>query len=127
MFTLKKRHLRKKRFFLSEQKTFALFNPSNLKASQIQLIRLSSPNAKLYFVPLFLKPPKLARGYPLAMIIYEKLEDIQTSLYKVTSNIDFIGVSINNQWYSTELFKKDNITNLEKKFLALLLSKKNYK
>lgn len=125
MFTRRKRHLRKKRFFLSKQTTFALFNGSNLKTSEITEIRLSLKNAKLYFVPLFLKPPKLSVGYPLIIIIYDSLEDLKTNIYEIITKLDCIGVSINKTWYSPTKFKNIYIANLNNKLLALLLKKKN--
>lgn len=121
MFTARKRHLRKKRFFLSKQKTFVLFNGSNLKTSKLTDISLSLSNAKLYSVPLYLKPPKIAKGYPLIMVIYDKIEDLQYSVTKLVSTVDCLGVSIDDKWYPLSLFKKENVTNLNKKFLALLL------
>lgn len=124
MFTARKRHLRKKRFFLPQKKIFALFNGSNLKASKVAKIRLSLQNAKLYSVPLYLKPPKLGLGYPLIMIVYDTLEDLQINLHKIAEKADCLGVSINKKWYPIQIFTKKNITNLDKKLLALLLTKK---
>ena len=123
MFTARKRHLRKKRFFLPKEKTFALFNGSNLKAAKIAEIKLSLRNAKLYSVPLYLKPPKLGSGYPLIMIVYNKLEDLQLNLPQITKKFDCLGVSIHKKWYPVKIFTKDNINNLDGKFLALLLTK----
>lgn len=123
MYTSRKRHLRKKRFFLSKEKTFALFNGSNLKASKVAKIKLSLQNAELYSVPLYLKPPKLGLGYPLIMIIYNTLEDLHKNLPKIVKKIDCLGVSINKKWYPTKIFTKEKITNLEKKLLALFLTK----
>ncbi|CAN0442667.1 unnamed protein product [Phaeothamnion confervicola] len=123
MFTARKRHLRKKRFFLPKEKTFALFNGSNLKASKIAKIKLSLKNAKLYSVPLYLKPPKLCLGYPLIMVIYKTLEDLQVNLPEIAESFDCLGVSIKKEWYPIEFFAKENITNLDKKILALLLTK----
>lgn len=123
MFTPRKRHLRKKRFFLSKQKTFALFNGSNLKTSKINEIRLSLINAKLYFVPLYLKPPRLGVGYPLIIIIYDDLKDLKGNTPEIMKKIDCLGVYINSSWYSVDLFKKDHTTNLNAKLLALLLKK----
>nr|QWK44989.1 hypothetical protein [Analipus japonicus] len=122
MFTPRKRHLRKKRFFLLDQKTFALFNGSNLKASRITRIKLSLQKAKLYSVPLYLAPPKLALGYPLLMVIYENLEDFQTNAPEVASQIDCLGISIKNEWYPIELLENNKIKDLNKKALALLLT-----
>ena len=124
MFTARKRHLRKKRFFLPKEKTFALFNGSNLKASKVSKVKLSLKNAKLYSVPLYLKPPKLGLGYPLIMVVYKKLEDLQINLPKTIKKFNCIGVSINDKWYPTEIFTEKNVTNLNKKVLALLLTKK---
>ncbi len=124
MYTARKRHLRKKRFFLSKEKTFALFNGSNLKASKIEKIKLSLQNAKLYSVPLYLKPPKLGLGYPLIMIVYNTLEDLQENLPKIIKKMDCLGISINKKWYPTKIFTKEKINNLEKNLLALLLTKK---
>lgn len=123
MFTARKRHLRKKRFFLPKEKTFALFNGSNLKASKVSKVKLSLQNAKLYSVPLYLKPPKLGLGYPLIMVVYETLDDLQTNLPKITKKMDCLGVSINKKWYPINHFSKEKITNLDKKLLALLLMK----
>ena len=120
MFTPRKRHLRKKRYILSKQQTFALFNGSNLKTSTITKIRLSLKNAKLYFIPLYLNPPKLGIGYPLIMIIYNELEDMQQNIPIIASKIDCIGVSIHKKWYPIKFFKKSN---LNKNFLSLLLSR----
>jgi len=124
MFTPRKRHLKKKRFFLPEEKIFALFNGSNLKASKITKIKLSLQEGKLYSVPLYLKPPKLGAGYPLIMVVYKKLEDLQINLPKTIKKFNCIGVSINDKWYPTEIFTEKNVTNLNKKVLALLLTKK---
>ena len=123
MFTARKRHLRKKRFFLSKEKTFALFNGSNLKASKIAEIKLSLQNGKLYSVPLYLKPPKLGIGCPLIMVIYDTLQDLQINLPKVIKTIDCLGVSIQEKWYPIKNFTKENTTNLDKKLLALFLTK----
>lgn len=123
MFTARKRHLRKKRLFLPKEKTFALFNGSNLKASKIAQIRLSLQNAKLYSVPLYLNPPKLGLGYPLIMIVYNTLEDLKQNIPDISTKIDCLGVSIDKKWYPIELFQKEKINNLDKKLLSLLLSK----
>ena len=121
MFTPGKRHLRKKRFFLSKQKTFALFNASNIKTSKITEIRLSLKNAKLYFIPLYLNPPKLGIGYPLIIIVYNELEDMQKNITTISSKINCIGVSINKKWYPIKFFENNNLKDLDKKFLSLLL------
>lgn len=125
MFTPRKRHLKKKRFFLSKKPTFALFNGSNLKTNKIAEIRLSLTNAKLYFVPLYLNPPKIGLGYPLIIIIYKHIEDLRKNIPEITTKIDCIGVSINKNWYPIENFKKENTNNLNQKILALLLQKNN--
>ena len=124
MYTSRKRHLRKKRFFLSKQKTFALFNASNLKTSQINKIRLSLINAELYFMPLYLKPPKLALGCPIIIVIYEDIKDLKSNMPEIIKKIDCLGVSIDKKWYSADIFKK-NLDNLNYKILSLLI-KKNY-
>ncbi|CAN0380334.1 unnamed protein product [Ectocarpus sp. 4 AP-2014] len=121
MFTPRKRHLRKKRFFLSKQKTFALFNASNLKTSKITEIRLFLKNAKLYFIPLYLNPPKLGIGYPLIIIIYNELEDMQKNIPIIASKVDCIGISIEKKWYPIKNFESTNLKNLDKKILSLLL------
>lgn len=123
MFTARKRHLRKKRFFLSKEKTFALFNGSNLKASKIAKTKLSLQKGKLYSVPLYLKPPKLGVGCPLIMIVYDTLQDLQINLPIILKTLDCIGISIEKKWYPVKNFTKENTTNLEKKLLALLLTK----
>nr|QWK44606.1 hypothetical protein [Laminaria ephemera] len=125
MFTPRKRHLRKKRFFLPEQRTFALFNGSNLKASQISKIRLLLQNAKLYSVPLYLNPPKLGLGCPLIMVIYETLQDLQTNVPEIALQLDCLGISIDKKWYSINFLENSNTIALNKKTLSLLLSKYN--
>nr|UXD08327.1 hypothetical protein [Alaria esculenta] len=125
MFTPRKRHLRKKRFFLPEQRTFALFNGSNLKASQIAKIRLLLQNAKLYSVPLYLTPPKLGIGCPLIMIVYETLQDLQTNVPEIALEIDCLGISIDKKWYFINFLEKNNTLALNKKTLSLLLVKYN--
>nr|QWK44683.1 hypothetical protein [Lessonia variegata] len=125
MFTSRKRHLRKKRFFLTEQYTFALFNGSNLKATQISKIRLVLQNAKLYSVPLYLKPPKLGLGCPLIMIIYETLQDLQVNAPKIALQLDCLGISINKKWYPINFLKNTKNSTLNKKTLSLLLLKYN--
>nr|QWX90289.1 hypothetical protein [Alaria marginata] len=125
MFTPRKRHLRKKRFFLPEQRTFALFNGSNLKAYQIAKIQLLLQNAKLYSVPLYLTPPKLGIGCPLIMIVYETLQDLQTNVPEVALKIDCLGISIDKKWYSINFLEKNNTIALNKKTLSLLLVKYN--
>nr|YP_010206421.1 hypothetical protein LK160_mgp25 [Alaria praelonga]UAX19629.1 hypothetical protein [Alaria crispa]UAX19933.1 hypothetical protein [Alaria praelonga] len=125
MFTPRKRHLRKKRFFLPEQRTFALFNGSNLKASKIAKIRLLLQNAKLYSVPLYLTPPKLGIGCPLIMIVYETLQDLQTNVPEIALQIDCLGISIDKKWYSINFLEKNNTIALNKKALSLLLVKYN--
>nr|QWK45027.1 hypothetical protein [Lessoniopsis littoralis] len=125
MFTPRKRHLRKKRFFLPEQRTFALFNGSNLKASQIAKIRLLLQNAKLYSVPLYLTPPKLGLGCPLIMVVYKTLQNLQTNVPEIALQIDCLGISIDKKWYSINFLEKSNIIALDKKALSLLLVKYN--
>jgi len=125
MFTPRKRHLRKKRFFLPKQHTFALFNGSNLKTSQISKIRLLLQNAKLYYVPLYLNPPKLGLGCPLIMIIYGTLQDLQTNVPEIALQLDCLGVSIDKKWYSIHFLENTNTIALNKKALSLLLAKYN--
>ena len=123
MFTPRKRHLRKKRFFLPGQHTFALFNGSNLKAAKVNKVRLSLHNAKLYSVPLYLTPPKLGIGCPLIMIIYKTLEDLQENVYQITSQIDCLGVSIERKWYPMNSLEDHKIKNCNHKALALFLAR----
>lgn len=123
MFTARKRHLKKKRFFLPKEKIFALFNGSNLKTSKVTEIKVSLQNAKLYFVPLYLEPPKLGLGYPLIMVVYKTLNDLQKDFPVVSKRMDCIGVSINKKWYPIENFTKKNIVNLNKEMLTFLLIK----
>lgn len=128
MFTPRKRHLRKKRFYLPREESFVLFNGSNLKASKLARIKLSlQQKARLYSVPLYLQPPKLSLGYPLIMVVYESLEALQTNLPEIIKSLDCLGVSIEKKWYPVEGFTKEKTTNLEKKILALLLTKTNQK
>ena len=128
MFTARKRHLRKKRLFLQKKKFFALFNASNLKTSKITEIRLTLQNAKLYSVPLYLNPPKLGLGYPLFMVVYDTLEDFKQNVPEIATKLDCLGISIDEKWYSIEIFQKENINNLNKNLLSLFISKaKNLK
>lgn len=128
MFTARKRHLRKKRLFLQKKKFFALFNASNLKTSKVTEIRLTLQNAKLYSVPLYLKPPKLGLGYPLFMVVYDTLEDFKQNVPEIATKLDCLGISIDEKWYSIEIFQKENINNLNKNLLSLFISKvKNLK
>nr|YP_009228482.1 hypothetical protein MOGBL30 [Saccharina sculpera]ALI31094.1 hypothetical protein MOGBL30 [Saccharina sculpera] len=125
MFTPRKRHLRKKRFFLPKQGTFALFNGSNLKSSQISKIRLSLQSAKLYSVPLYLNPPTLGIGCPVIMVIYETLQDLQNNVPEIALQLDCLGISIDKKWYPLKFFKKSHTETLKKKALSLLLIKYN--
>ena len=61
------------------------------------------------------------------MVVYETLQDLQLNLFKIKKKIDCLGVSINKNWYPIENFTKENIINLDKKMLALLLTKKKIK
>ena len=124
MYTPRKRHLRKKRFFLSKHKIFALFNGSNLKTHQVNKIRLSLVNAKLYYMPLYLKPPKLALGCPIIIIVYDNMDDLKTNVQKIIKKIDCLGIYINKKWYPVDFLKK-NLESLNHKILALLLKKNN--
>lgn len=123
MYTSRKRHLRKKRHFLHKQHTFVICNGSNLKTSKINDIKLSLGENKLYSVPLYLKPPKLAVGYPLIMIIYNNLEDLKKNLPKITKEIDCLGICINKKWYPTKFLEDSNINNQTEKLLSLILYK----
>lgn len=121
MYTPRKRHLRKKRLFLPKQQIFALFNGSNLKASEISKIRLSLGDAKLYSVPLYLKPPKLGLGCPLIMIVYKTVNGLQANILNINTQLDCLGVSINKKWYSIGYLNNNKIKNLEQKTLALFI------
>lgn len=127
MFTARKRHLKKKRAFLEKQSTFALLNGSNLKTSKIAKIRLSLTNAKLYSMPLYLNPPKLALGYPIIIIVYDTLNDLKKNLPKILTKIDCIGVFINKAYYPVEIFQENKLTNLNEKLLSMLLKKNSKK
>nr|YP_009454545.1 hypothetical protein PebiMp14 [Endarachne binghamiae]AUG32980.1 hypothetical protein PebiMp14 [Endarachne binghamiae] len=124
MFTPRKRHLREKNIFLHKQQTFALFNGSNLKTSQINKIKLSLVGGKLYSVPLYLKPPKLGLGCPVIVIIYDKLEALRVNITKITPMVDCLGICIDKKWYPVKIFKDDNVRNQNKKILSLFLYKK---
>jgi len=125
MFTLRKRHLRKKRFFIPEQQSFALLNGSNLKASKVAKIKLSLNNAKWYSVPLYLTPPKLGLGCPIIMVVYQSLKDLQNNLSTVIEQTDCLGLCVENQWYSINLIDTKQAEALEKKTFSLLLTKAN--
>nr|YP_009073518.1 hypothetical protein ScloMp15 [Scytosiphon lomentaria]AIQ78522.1 hypothetical protein ScloMp15 [Scytosiphon lomentaria] len=124
MFTPRKRQLRKKRHFLSQQHTFALFNASNLKTSDITKIKLFLGKGQLYSIPLYLKPPKLGLGYPMIMITYDQIDDLRKNINKISTKIECLGVCINKKWYPTQIFKTGNIINQNEKILSLLLLKK---
>lgn len=123
MYTPRKKHLRKKRNFLHKQNNFVLFNASNLKTAKVEDIKLSLQNAKLYWVPLYLKPPKLGLGYPMIIIIYDNLKDLKTNVPDISKKIDCIGVCIDKKWYPINFLKSNNIINQKKKVLSLLLYK----
>nr|YP_010418167.1 hypothetical protein NNX76_mgp24 [Sargassum plagiophyllum]AMO66456.1 hypothetical protein SarpoMp14 [Sargassum polycystum]USF18385.1 hypothetical protein [Sargassum plagiophyllum] len=119
----RKRYLRKKRLFLSKQTTFVLLNASNLKTSKIKKVKMSLRRGRVYFVPLYLTPPKIAVGSPALIAVYESLKDMQNNIMNITTQIDCLGVSIEKKWYSIKYLKKSKILVLEKKTLAYLLLK----
>nr|YP_009154066.1 hypothetical protein TuorMp14 [Turbinaria ornata]AJF48253.1 hypothetical protein TuorMp14 [Turbinaria ornata] len=121
MSTARKKYLRKKRLFLSKQVTFVLFNASNLKTSKIKKVKTSLIGGRIYFVPLYLTPPKIAVGCPVLIAVYDSLKDMQNNIADITAQIDCLGVSIEKKWYSIKYLKKSKILGLEKKTLALLL------
>ena len=123
MFTARKRHLRQKRNFLHKQNTFALFNASNIKTSNINKIKLSLGINKLYFVPLYLRPPKLGLGYPMIMIVYQDIKELKSNLSRLSHEMDCFGLCINKKWYSPNYIKSNSINNQNKKLLSLLLYK----
>jgi len=123
MFTPRKRHLRKKRSFLPDQQTFALFNGSNLKASKLSKIKLSLQGGKLYSVPLYLAPPKIGAGCPLIMVVSDNLEELQKNVAKMVLELDCLGVSIQKKWYPIGFLESGKTKNLDQKTLALLLVK----
>nr|YP_009924821.1 hypothetical protein [Sargassum siliquastrum]QNH69190.1 hypothetical protein [Sargassum siliquastrum] len=120
MPTARKKHLRKKRLFMSKQTTFAILNASNLKTSKIKKIKMSLRRGKIYFVPFYLTPPKIAAGCPTLIAVYDSLKDMQNNITSVTAQIDCLGLSIEKKWYSIKYLKKSKILGLEKKALALL-------
>nr|YP_009158270.1 hypothetical protein [Sargassum vachellianum]YP_009340769.1 hypothetical protein [Sargassum fluitans]AKN90427.1 hypothetical protein [Sargassum vachellianum]APR74130.1 hypothetical protein [Sargassum fluitans]APR74167.1 hypothetical protein [Sargassum fluitans] len=119
----RKKYLRKKRLFLSKQTTFVLLNASNLKTSKIKKVKMSLRGGKLYFVPLYLTPPKIAVGCPALIAVYDSLKEMQNNITNITRQIDCLGVSIEKKWYSIKYLKKSKILVLEKKTLAFLLLK----
>nr|YP_010372549.1 hypothetical protein M3M07_mgp24 [Myagropsis myagroides]UPE50186.1 hypothetical protein [Myagropsis myagroides] len=123
MPTARKKHLRKKRLFLSKQTAFVLLNASNLKTSKIKKVKMSLKKGRIYFVPLYLTPPKIAVGCPALITVYDSLKDMQNNIANIITQIDCLGVSIGKKWYSIKYFKKSKILGLEKKTLALLLLK----
>nr|YP_010485587.1 hypothetical protein N4M72_mgp24 [Sargassum confusum]AZJ16115.1 hypothetical protein SarcoMp14 [Sargassum confusum]UVW81659.1 hypothetical protein [Sargassum confusum] len=123
MPTARKKHLRKKRLFLSKQTTFAILNASNLKTSKIKKVKMSLRRGKIYFTPLYLTPPKIAKGCPVLIAVYDSLTDMRKSVASLTTQMDCLALSIKKKWYSVEHLKRYNILGLEKKALALLLLK----
>nr|YP_009049433.1 hypothetical protein SarmuMp14 [Sargassum muticum]AIE46228.1 hypothetical protein SarmuMp14 [Sargassum muticum]UQV81228.1 hypothetical protein [Sargassum muticum] len=123
MPTARKKQLRKKRLFLSKQTTFAILNASNLKTSKIKKVKMSLKRGKIYFTPLYLTPPKIAKGCPVLIAVYDSLTDMQKSVASLTTQMDCLALSIKKKWYSVEHLKRYNILGLEKKALALLLLK----
>nr|YP_010401942.1 hypothetical protein NDD57_mgp24 [Sargassum feldmannii]UQV81117.1 hypothetical protein [Sargassum feldmannii] len=123
MPTARKRYLRKKRLFLSKQTTFVFLNASNLKTSKIKKVKMSLGGGKVYFVPLYLTPPKIAIGCPALIAVYDSLKEMQNNITSITAQIDCLGVSIEKKWYSIKYLKKSKIIVLEKKTLAFLLLK----
>ena len=127
MYTARKRQLKKKNFFLTKQKTFVLFNGSNLKTYEINKIKIALINAKLYFMPSYLTPPQIALGYPIIIIVYKNIEDLRKNIPKIVKKIDCIGISINKKWYSTNFLKEENLKDLDYKILSLLVKKNESK
>nr|YP_009992151.1 hypothetical protein JR138_mgp24 [Sargassum patens]QNN85648.1 hypothetical protein [Sargassum patens] len=123
MATARKRYLRKKRLFLSKQTTFVCLNASNLKTSRIKKVKMSLRSGKVYFVPLYLTPPKIAIGCPTLIAVYDSLKDMQNNITSITAQIDCLGVSIEKKWYPIKYLKKSKILVLEKKTLAFFLLK----
>lgn len=119
----RKKHLRKKRLFLSKQTTFVLLNAGNLETSKIKKIKKSLLKGRIYFVPLYLTPPKVAIGCPALIAVYSSLEDMQNNITSLIRQIDCLGVSIEKKWYSIKYLKTSKILSLKKKTLALLLLK----
>lgn len=119
----RKKHLRKKRLFLSKQTTFVLLNAGNLETSKIKKIKKSLLKGRIYFVPLYLTPPKVAIGCPALMAVYTSLEDMQNNITSLIRQIDCLGVSIEKKWYSIKYLKTSKILSFKKKTLALLLLK----
>nr|UNI92461.1 hypothetical protein [Silvetia siliquosa] len=123
MYTSRKKYLRKKRAFVYNKQPFAIFNASNLKTSKIEKIKLLLKSGKLYFVPLYLIPPRQCIGCPIIMIMYSKLQDLEENILDLSLEMICIGISIQNKWYSTKYFEKKKIKNLSKKTFSLLLFK----
>nr|YP_009330417.1 orf129 [Coccophora langsdorfii]ANS72189.1 orf129 [Coccophora langsdorfii] len=119
----RKKHLRKKRLFLSKQITFILLNASNLKTSKIKRVKMSLRRGRIYFMPFYLTPPQIAIGCPTIMVTYDTLEYMQKNITNIIAQIDCLGVSIEKKWYPIKYLKKSKILGLEKKTLALLLLK----
>ena len=57
------------------------------------------------------------------MVMYSKLQDLKENILNLTSEMDCIGISIQNKWYSTKYFEKKTKKNLSLKTFALLLFK----
>ena len=123
MNTARKRHLKKKRLFLSRQTTFVILNASNLKTFEIKKLKMHMRGGSIYFMPLYLTPPKLTIGCPPIMAIHDDLKDLQKNIQRIITQIDCLGISIEKKWYPAKYLKKSKIIGLEKKALALLLLK----
>nr|QWE50997.1 hypothetical protein [Phaeophyceae sp.] len=122
-FTQKKRHLRKKRFYLPGQHTFAIFNASNLKTSKVVEVNIKLYRARLYTVPLYLTPPKISRGCTILMLVCDNVEDLQKNLDIALPLLNCLGISIKNEWYSPEFYKETKVEEFNIKILSLLLKK----
>ena len=122
MSTLRKRYLRKKRFFLPLQEVYALFDGSNLKASEIIKIRLSLNGGGLYSVPFCLQPPKIGLGCPLIMVIYDDMQSFEHNMPKSLPLMNCVGVMISGKWYPTANLKTDETLYLNQKALSLLIA-----
>nr|QNU09277.1 hypothetical protein [Sargassum horneri] len=123
MPTTRKKHLRKKRLFLSKQENFALLNASNFKTSKIKKIKMSLRGGRIFFVPLYLAPPKIATGCPVLIVVYDNLKDMRNNIANIARLVDCLGISIEKKWYSIKYLKESKILGLEKRTLALLLLK----
>ena len=122
MYTLIKKRQKKKRLFLKEQKTFILFEKTNLKTSTIYNYQLKLRRGKLYYAPLYLFSSKQSSGSSKVIILYANIKDFEKDILENTFKINCIGLSMGHKWYPIKYWRNNQLVNTKDKVLALLIN-----